>query len=411
MSPTPKTMTSRRFLIGSIVAVLLLAAAPAAAQSKKQLENDKAKVEQEIKRLNSDLASAKKNSRSSQQQITLLEKKITERTKLINNINGQLNLLTIRMSETQDSIRVMKVRIDSLKAEYAKTIRVLYGQRGNLDQMTLLLDTRAYSRAYLRMRFFREYSNYRRRQAAFIRLKEKELNDVGDELQRQQREQTSLIEQQMRQKDELAREQKQQQQQLKDSKQKEKKLQQQIAQKEKQKRQLQQQIQRIIDEEVAKARKNKKKNTTGTTTVNKTATDADVALSNDFASNKGKLPWPVSYNKVEREFGRYTHASGGQNMNNGIDLVCPPGAAVKSVFNGVVTRVFTGPDGTKGVIVRHGSYMTVYAHLGTVTVSEGTKVKTGQNLGTVYTNSNGTAEFSFQLWNEKTVQNPRKWLK
>ena len=68
MWPTPKTMTSRRFLIGSIV-LLLAAVPPAAAQSKKQLESDKAKVEQEIKRLNNDLAKAKKNSRAGQQQI------------------------------------------------------------------------------------------------------------------------------------------------------------------------------------------------------------------------------------------------------------------------------------------------------------------------------------------------------
>ena len=87
---------------------------PAQAQSKKQLENDKAKVEQEIKRLNNDLAKAKKNSKAGQQQLKLLERKIDERTKLINNLNGQVNLLNIRMAETEDSIRVMQTYVDSL---------------------------------------------------------------------------------------------------------------------------------------------------------------------------------------------------------------------------------------------------------------------------------------------------------
>ena len=88
---------------------------------------------------------------------------------------------------------------------------------------------------------------------------------------------------------------------------------------------------------------------------------AEVALSNDFASNKGRLPWPVTYNKVAREYGKYTHSSGGQNMNNGIDLVCASGAAVKSVFGGTVTRVFTcghrqrqrGPQGDHGAEPGH----------------------------------------------------------
>ena len=98
-------------------------------------------------------------------------------------------------------------------------------------------------------------------------------------------------------------------------------------------------------------------------------------------------------------------------MNNGIDLQTNSGAAVKSVFNGIVSRVFTCPNGTKGIIVRHGEYMTVYANLGSVAVSEGRSVSTGQNLGSVYTNSDGSAEFSFQLWKSKNSQNPRQWLR
>ena len=389
----------------------------AQAQSKKQLENDKAKVEQEIKKLNNDLAKAKKNSKAGQQQLNLIEKKIAQRTKLINNLDGQLNLLNLKMTQTEDSIALIRGQVDSLKLEYGKVVRALYRERGNLDKLVLVLDTKSYNYAYLRTKYFRDYSRYRRRQAMFIRQKEQELNDVGVELKRQQREQTDLIAQQRRQKEELSREQQQKQKSLKDSKQCEKKLQGQIAQKEKEKRALQQQIQRIVNEEIAKARAAKNTEvaagSSGKTVSGNTGAPsaAEVALSNDFASNKGRLPWPVSFTKVAREYGKYTHSSGGQNMNNGIDLVCKPGTAVKSVFNGNVTRVFTCPNGTKGIIVRHGSYLTVYANMGSVSVSEGKKVATGQNMGTVYTNSDGTGEFSFQLWKSTTSQNPRSWLR
>ena len=399
--------------------MLLVAFAPqaASAQSKKQLEKDKARVEQEIKKLNNDLAKAKKNSKAGQQQLRLIEKKIAERTKLINNISGQLNLLSIRVSETEDSIALIRNQVDSLKQEYGRVVRALYNDRGNLDKLVLVLDTKSYNYAFLRTKYFRDYSRYRRRQAMFIRQKEQELNDVGLELRRQQREQESLIEQHRRQKTELAHEQQSRQKELKNSKQQEKTLQQQINRKEKQKRELQQQIQRIINEEIAKARANQKKQQSTGSNGSKVSGNtpapsaAEVALSNDFASNKGRLPWPVAYTKVAREYGKYTHSSGGQNMNNGIDLLCNSGAPVKCVFNGTVTRVFTCPNGTKGIIVRHGEYLTVYANLGTVTVSEGKKVSTGQNLGTVYTNSDGSAEFSFQLWKNTSSQNPRNWLR
>lgn len=425
MWSTPRIMTSSVFLAGTdissclgkgqwlrlwrgvVVAVLLcgVAAVPAYSQSKKQLEKDKARVEQEIKRLNSDLAKAKKSSKSSQQQIALLEKKIAERTRLINNLGGQLNLLDEQMGRTQDSISLMQTQIDSLKREYAHVVRVLYGERGNLDRMVLLLDTKSYNYAYLRTKYFRDYSRYRRRQAAFIHQKEVELQDVGVALARQQREKADLLAQERRQKEALSQEQKQRQQSLKKSKQQEKDLQAQISRKEKQKRQLQQQIQRLINEEIAKSRKKQQGSSKGA------ANGAEVAANDKFSGSKGKYAWPVQFTKVVREYGRYTHASGGQNMNNGIDLACRSGAAVQCVAEGTVSRVFTCPNGTKGIIVRHGEYMTVYANMGTVAVKEGAKVAARQNLGTVYTQSDGTAEFSFQLWKGTTSLNPRAWLK
>ncbi len=172
----------------SLLLVLSLLSFSTPLQSKKQLEKDKAKVEQEIKNLNSQLSKAKKNSKAGQQQLNLLERKIAERTKLINNLNGQLNLLNIRMTETEDSIALIRGQVDSMKLEYGKVVRALYRERGNLDKLVLVLDTKSYNYAYLRTKYFRDYSRYRRRQAMAIHQKERELSDVGEELRRQQRE-------------------------------------------------------------------------------------------------------------------------------------------------------------------------------------------------------------------------------
>lgn len=406
-----------RLWAGALIVLLACGAGgTASAQSKAQLEKEKTQVEQELKKLNTQLAKAKKNTKSDKKQLQLIEQKINQRTKLINNINGQMNLLNIKMALTRDSIALMQTKVDSLKTEYAKVVRTTYGERYRLDPLVLLLDTKSYNYAYLRMKYFLDYSRYRKRQASYIKQKEQELTDAGIDLMRQQQEKSTLLAQEKKQKDELAREQKQKEQSLKKTRQQEKSLQQQIAQKEKQKRQLQQQIQRIINEEIAKANKSKGAASSstgkgGATTTSKPASAAETALSNDFASNKGRFSWPVYYTKVSREYGRYSHESGGQNMNYGIDLVCKSGTTVQCIFNGTVSRVFTCPNGTKGIIVRHGDYMTVYANLGSVAVSEGAKVSTKQNLGTVYTNSDGTADFSFQIWKGTASQNPRSWLR
>ena len=397
---------------------MFLMAAPAQAQTKKQLERDKAKIEREIARLSTQLSNAKKSTKASANQINLIKKRINERNNLINNINKQMGMLDRQITKTEDSLRVVRGQIDSMKNEYAKVVRTLYGLRQNLNSTTLVLDNEAYNYSYLKLKYFNEYSRYRKHQATAIRRREVQFQDMSLDLQRQRKEKSSLLSQEKKQKDALAREQNQQQQKLQKSQQDEKSLKQQIAKKEKQKQQLQNQIQQLINAEVSKTAsaatgssssgKGSTKNSTTEKSGGKVYSDAASA---DFVQNKGRLAWPVYYRSVSREYGLYTHSSGGQNRNYGIDLNCAAGATVSAVFNGTVARVFTAPNGSKGVIIRHGSYMTVYAGLGTVSVSQGTKVTTRQAIGTVYSSGEETSEFSFQVWCGHDSLNPRHWLK
>ena len=382
-------------------------------QTKKQLERDKAKIEKEIARLNTELGKVRKDSKNSTKQINLIKKRIQERTNLINNINGQMTILNKQIVRTEDSLRTVRCQIDSMKSEYAKVVRTLYGLRQNINATSLLLDNEQYNYSYLKLKYFAEYSRYRKHQATIIQRREQLFNDMSLDLQRQRNEKTSLLAQERKQRDALSREQQQQQKKLDKSMQDEKSLQQQISKKEKQKRQLQQQIQQLINDEVAKNATSGSKTSSGSKNSGTSGGGAvykDEA-SADFVQNKGRLPWPVYYKSVAREYGLYTHSSGGQNRNYGIDLNCAPGATVSAVFNGTVARVFTTPAGTKGVILRHGSYMTVYAGLGTVSVSSGSKVSGRQTLGTVSSGEDATSEFSFQVWCGKDALNPRHWLR
>lgn len=393
-----------------------MTAGSACGQTKRQLEKEKSLIEKEIARLNTELSKAKSSSKKSTAQINLLNKRIDERNRLISNINGQMTLLDGQIGRTQDSLTLMRNQIDSMKAEYAKVVRTLYGLQPNATALALLFDSRSYNYTYLKMKYFREYSRYRKYQATMISRKERKFEDMSLDLQRQRNEKSSLLAQERRQKEALAREQKQQQQNLTTSQQQERDLRNKISKKEQQKRNLQAQIQKLINEEVAKSAKKggaadkggKVNVPTGKTASTATPTDAASA---DFVAAKGRMPWPVYYKSVAREYGLYTHASGGQNRNYGIDLVCTPGAKVQAVCAGTVSRVFTTPYDTKGVLVRHGAYITVYAGLGNVSVAQGAKVTAGQALGTVAVGDDKTSEFSFQVWCGENALNPRNWLK
>ncbi len=391
------------------------------AQSKKQLQQEKSKIEAEIKKLDKQLKNAKANTKLSQKELNALNRKINERNKLIKNINYQMSQLDQQIIQTEDSVTLMRDHVDSLKQEYAKVIRALYRQRDNLDMTAFYFDNPNYNKTYLRYKYHKEYSRYRQHQAAFIRQREQVLTDLSNELQVQRSEKNTLLTQEKRQKEQLNKEKKQQQRNLTQSQKKEKQLNSQISKKRKERQALDKQIQRIIAEEVAEA--NKKKNTDRTmTSTSSTSGKAgsnssgeenyDVAMSNSFTANKGRLSWPVYYKRVLREFGRYQHESGGENMSNGIELETAANTAVMAVFNGTVTRVFTCPNGTKGIIVRHGEFMSVYANLGSVAVKDGATVTTKQKLGTVYAPAGATVgDFSFQIWEGRTPVNPRQWLR
>ena len=85
-----------------VLLALVLFVQPAQGQTKKQLERDKAKIEKEIARLNNELTKARKNSKNSTKQISLIKSRIQERTRLIDNINGQMSLLDRQIGRTED---------------------------------------------------------------------------------------------------------------------------------------------------------------------------------------------------------------------------------------------------------------------------------------------------------------------
>ena len=395
-------------------------------QNRSSLEKEKAKIEKEIKQLNKDLSGVRADKKLTTKQLNALNKKIKEREKLIHNINSQLGIINQEISVTQDSIRALKMQIDSMKAEYAKIIRALYRERLYLSRLNLIYDSKDFNNRYLHRKYFREYSNYRKYQAGLINEKEDRLRDVSRTLEQQKSEQAGFLAQEVANRKELNTEKKQKEQSIKTFDKKAKDLQAQLRQKEKQARQLQQQIQKIINDEIRKAQEAKKKqqnanagknakggkNTTSSKTSSNTLalTPQEEALSKDFQSNKGRLPWPVEKASVLREYGVYTHPSGGQVMNNGLEIVTSAGSSVRSVFQGEVTKVFTGPNMQKVVMIRHGDYITVYTDLENVVVKEGSKVSTKQKIGTVHTNEENKAEFNFQIWKVNECQNPRNWL-
>ena len=139
-----------------------------------------------------------------------------------------------------------------------------------------------------------------------------------------------------------------------------------------------------------------------------TMSSDDRRISGNFESNRGRLPMPITgpY-RIVSHFGQY-NVEGLHNVtldNKGINIKGQSGAQARSIFDGEVSAVFSF-GGTMVVMVRHGSYISVYCNLASVNVHRGQKVSTRQSLGRI-----GQDDIlQFQLRRETAKLNPESWL-
>ncbi len=169
---------------------------------------------------------------------------------------------------------------------------------------------------------------------------------------------------------------------------------------------------------IASTASKKKSSTTASSRTATTVPDApitentDRALSSSFEANRGRLPMPVTGGyTITRHYGSYNVAglNGVQLDSKGINITSQPGAQARAIFRGEVTAIFTY-GGMYNIIVRHGSYMSVYCNLSSTSVRRGQTVQARQALGTIAADASGNATLHFQLRRETAKLNPEVWL-
>lgn len=387
------------------------------AQDRKKLENEKAKLEREIASINKILSETQKSKKLSVSELSILRKKIAGREALVNNINRQVLLLNSEITTTQSNIEGLQAEIEVLKKEYRSMLEVAYHYRTTTDKLLFIFDADSFNEAWRRYAYFRQYGERQSRRLQEIKNRQEELTKRSNELSVKKLTQEELLGQEVKHKERLASEQKTKQKLVNDLQRKERTLAKQIKDKDNRRKKLQRQIDAAIAKEVArqraKAEQKKSKTLDKKQEVTISATPEEDMLTKNFSENKGRLPWPTANGVITGHYGVHAHPElkGVQVENLGVDIRTTPGGQVRSVFEGEVCQVMSGPNGKKVVIVRHGNYMTVYTNLEKAFVKVGTKVATKQPIGEVAVNEDKVSEINFQVWKGSQRQNPASWIR
>lgn len=137
------------------------------------------------------------------------------------------------------------------------------------------------------------------------------------------------------------------------------------------------------------------------------------SIAANFEANQKRLPWPVTRGLVTSNFGPQRHPIVKSVIidNRGVDIATEGNAPIKAIFEGEVSRIYRMPNGQLVVIVNHGSYFSVYQGIIAVQVNNGDKVKKGDVIGSAYTNPvTSETKLHFEIWKDTNAVNPLLWL-
>ena len=310
-----------------------------------------------------------------------------------------------------------------------------------------ILSAESFSQSMRRMRYLREYADWQKRQANDIVEKQAEISRKQAEMEKTRAEKRTLLGTRQEESKKLESEEASQKEEVQLLNKRQKDLKADLQKKRRQAEALNRQIEKQIAEEIARAEAEAKaareraererrareqaaakgkpvpeskkepirEERVADTKGGYAMTKAEKQLSDNFANNRGRLPYPVAgRHTIVATFGEQQHQELKyvRTSNSGIDIQTSPGADARAVFNGEVTRVFVVPGYNNSVIVRHGNYLTVYSNLSQVYVKAGDRVSTRQAIGRIYSDpeDGNSTILHFQLWKEKTKLNPQPWL-
>ena len=386
--------------------------------SSSALKKEQKKIEKKISNTKTLLNTVKNNADISLNELRIVDNQIKNREALVAVYDNQVQAAEIKMLEKSNEINTLKKKSIKLKSQYRAMLLYAYKHRNNSDKIMYILSASSYHEAFKRNKYIKKIAAAQKRQVAIIKQHRQLISQEIKNVAIEKSQKLVSLEQKKQEKANIELDKNLLATNLNKLKNEEQKLNTQLLTEEQKKQDLKLKITNAIRVEISIAENKRKKkaaqeakekaakeakekaakkeklvvkekpNNEINPTKVKTPTnvivpekvtpkpkvekevvfvesDENIALGTSFATNKGKLPWPVSSGSITEKYGRNAHPtlSGVFTNNNGIDISCPIGQSVRAIFEGEVTSVFTITGAGKVVIVTHGNYKTVYSNL------------------------------------------------
>jgi septal ring factor EnvC (AmiA/AmiB activator) len=399
-------------LISLFLSLVILPMIAFGQKDKNQLEKERLESIRKIKETEKIIQETKTKKNATLGQLTALNKQIEARNDLITSIGKEVEYMDQEILELEQIIGSLEQDLVNLKEEYARMIYAASKLNSHYDKLTFIFAAESFNQMVMRVKYFKQYAKTRQHQVEQIERVKASLLSQKKTLAQKKTEKNELITEKVVETENLNQVKSEKNVIVKELSNKEKELLKDLEASKKSIRKLDKLIADLVKREIEKMKaKAALENKTGTGTSLKMTPEAEL-LSNNFAGNVSKLPWPVLHGTISQKFGRQPHPvlTNVEIDNLGINILTLKGEPVRSVFQGKVVTVAEVPGMNKVVMIQHGEFFTVYAKLRSVSVEVGEEVDAKESIGEVYTDKNDVSELQFQIWKNSVKQDPEKWL-
>lgn len=387
--------------IVSILNILLIVCSLIEAQTRSELEEKRKQTLAEIEYMDNLLKETAKAKSESISELRIIGSKLNLRESVIKGLQEEAALLMKRIELNTLSLDLMENDLQILKKDYKNSIITSYKLRKGNSEIGFVLSARDFNQGYKRLKYLQQIAKFRRNESELIEDLKREIELSKQRLQNDLLKLTDLKMREESQKNLLENERKRKERLVSSLSNKEKQLQREIEERRRIAKRIEGEINKLIEDE----RKASKTDD---------MSPEMKALSQNFADNRGRLPWPVDNGIITSKFGIQNHPvlKYVTENNPGIEITSVGVTPVRSVFNGEVARVVSIPGANLSIIIRHGRFLTVYSNLVDVKVKPGEKVKTRQELGNVYCESDdgNKSVLKFMIFDEKVKLDPELWI-
>lgn len=370
-------------------------------QSIEELNSRRKSIEENISKLSNLIEETSKTKSLTVNNLKLIENRIKLKNDLIKQIDNEIEYLNSKIIINQLQIDSLEVEIKMRREELAFILKTKFRNRDKVELIMFILSSQSFNQAYTRVKFYKNLINYQERRIDELKVIMSAIYTSKLNLQNNQKHLKLKQIEKESELNKLLQESKIFNQKVVDIKKQEKLLLSDLKKERSKADAISTQIKKIIEEEAKRKLKNDKK-----------SNDINLVLSKQFKDNFGKLPPPVKDGVVTAPYGESNHPylKGVKIKNNGIDITVSKNSNVYCIFDGEVRKIFNVPLSGLAVIIRHGSFLTVYSNLTNLDVKVGDMVKTNQKIGEISKFDDKVGILHFEVWNERNSENPISWI-